>query len=601
MNDEVQDMTEAQLEELGPEPYTGGPLPPPFEHRAKRKKGSMPERSEETLLAAASSQAKDIEEYLAQYDWEMPEMRCKLTRLAPQLWKGMQVGGHLESKMGPYTLDEIGARFGGGQFEIFVSGPKVLGEPARSLGRKRFTVAGEARVDALPTHVSSVMSGRQQNPDNELAPQAQAGLVGLVGKSFDSALRAATGGSGGGGGVDHELLSQVSASVERAADAQVKAIKEAAAQENNVLRSQLDELRRTTTELRAEVKIREEQAERNVDHIRVESSSLLGTLLPTMTEHSHNRAEAAVKDAGERVARIQEQYARDLQAAEQRFSMQGENLRTLYEAQMINSKTIYDGRVAQLDGEIHLLRLRNEHLEAEVKSLRDKILEQFMQHQQKQDIGTQMQHFAALRDMAEGVFSSGKGGDDGGLSEDAPDYMRMINSFAPTLNAVAGAVAQKFAAPQPVQPAQAPVQPQPQPQPQPGQQMVPYQAPQQPQARPQPKRKRAPDAVIKKSDLEMGAALLSQAISNNTSPENAANAAANAIDRQVLWALARRPAQRIWEALVSNHIVTDGPLTTPEGQAYLEAFLQALKVRLSGQSGQAPAPAAAPEPEDEQE
>jgi hypothetical protein len=570
--------------------YADAPAVPdaPPEPQPPRRRGRPLTPRQVQQQKAVISHDMALDEYMHSYNWEQPGMQVKIERTSPSWWKNVQTKGHLETRSAPYTLEEVQERWGGGSYRVYVTGPKAPGEPGRSLGTKNFTIAGEPRGTlADPSATTHPASGPASGGSgDQLAPQAQSSLVGLLGKNQDKMMEMVERGRSGSGEVDPGMFSEMRETIVGSAQAQVEAIQRAADRESQSLREQLNGLREETSRLRAETEARKTEMERGMESSHRESSSLLGTLIPLMSNQAHERAAAAIHDAGERVRLIQEQYARDIQSAELRYGQQVDNLKTLYAAQDMNQRTVYEGRIHQLEGEITLLRARCEHLDQDNRMLQGRVTETLIAQAQKQDIGVQLKQFSMLKEVAGSVFGGGnEGGGEDGLSEDAPDYLRLINRFAPALNAAAGAIAQKFAS---QQPGQQPMMPQ--------QQMMPPQAmPQQmamvphPQAQaqaqataPRPQKpKPAPDAVLKRSDLETGVLLLNSAMQSQTPPETAADAAAQTMPRDVLRALARRKPERVYETLLAAGLLRD-ELASPAGAEYLAAFLVALRTRLSG-------------------
>lgn len=559
----------------------------PPEPQPPRRRGRPLTPRQVQQQKAVVSHDMALDEYMHSYNWEQPGMQVKIERTSPSWWKNVQTKGHLETRSAPYTLEEVQERWGGGSYRVYVTGPKAPGEPGRSLGTKNFTVAGEPKGSlADPSATAHAASGPASGGD-QLAPQAQAGLVGLLGKNQDKMMEMVERGRGSGSEVDPGMFSEMRETIVGSAQAQVEAIQRAADRESQSLREQLNGLRQETERLRAETEARKTEMERGMESSHRESSSLLGTLIPLMSNQAHERAAAAIHDAGERVRLIQEQYARDIQSAEIRYGQQVDNLKTLYAAQDMNQRTVYEGRIHQLESEIVMLRARCEHLDQDNRMLQNRVTETLIAQAQKQDLGVQLKQFSMLKEVAGSVFGGGgEGAGEDGLSEDAPDYLRLINRFAPALNAAAGAIASKFAGQQqPVMPPQA----MPQMMPPQAMAMVPH--PQAQAAAPRPKP--APDAVLKRSDLETGVMLLNSAIQSQTPPEKAADAAVQTLPREMLRALARRKPERVYETLLAAGLL-EGDLGSPAGTEYLTAFLTALRLRLSG-----PATTGTPAPQQE--
>lgn len=577
-------MQEEQQPQVEEEELAGPPEPEEEESvaelhpRQRRKRKRAPNGPESAQKGAVSAQL-DLEEYLDQFNWEVPGMKVKLTRLAPAVVQGVPCKGHVDTKEGaPYALEEIKERYGGGTYRVNVSGPRELGGMIVALGAKTFDVSGPARIDQ---QISVIEQGAAASPGgsakNDLAPQAQGALVGLIGKSLDRAYDGRSADT-----VNPDILREVRESVEASARAQVEAIQRASEERTASIAEQLNELRQENATMRAELKAREQQAAEQVNTARMESSGVLTTLLPSFAEQANSRAEAATRDAAERVARMQEQYARDLQAAEQRFEQQSANLKTLYEAQVMNVQTMWQGRSQQLETEIQLLRTRNEHLEGELNNLRNRNTELLLEQTKKTDPMSIMEQAANLSETAQGLFG-GKDEGGGGLSDDASDGLKLVNNMFQSLGSLAPALAARLGAGGGQQPQVPPQQlPPPQARPQPQRVQRPPQAPGQlvPTAiTPQPPAKKK--VKLNKRELQAGVTMLNSALQSGVAPAVAADTAANTIDRKTLHELTRRKPEVVYASLDSLGMIT-GPLATEAGSNYLGAFLVALRARLSG-------------------
>lgn len=559
------------------DPYTEGPMPQPKQRRKSTPRGPMTEEAKESrAVKTKASQEKDLDEYCAQWDWDLPGMKCKLSRMSPRIHNNIQIAGHLETREGGgYTLEEIKDRFGGGTYKLNVSGFSEKQGTIRPMGNKVFEVGGAPNVDQVPAHVqaaSSGTSGRGGGGD-DLAANAQGALVGLVGKSLERAYD-----GNRGGDANPDLFSEMRQSVEASAREQVAAIREAAAQENSVLREQLNDMRQVATELRAELQTKDQQKDHEVVAARTESSGLLSTLLPTFSEQANQRSQQAQHDANERVARMQEQFARDMQGSEQRFAMQLENMKTMFQAQAMNQQTMFDSRMQQATAEIALLRQRCETLESDNRAMQQRNTELLLEQTKKHDPINLMQQAANVREVADGLFGGGGGGD--GLSDDASDTMKLIHSFGQSLGSLAPVIAAKMGAggmPSGGMPTGMPQQmagppPQAPPQAPPQRLAMPKQiTPQAPQAKPKFK--------LRKQDLIAGVRLINSAISTGTEPARVADTAAQTLDRATLGELVRRKPIAVYTSLQKAGIL-EGPLETEEGARYMGAFLMALKERL---------------------
>lgn len=72
-------------------------------------------------------------------------MQVKIARNSPKVWRGVNVGGHLDTLTDFITEDEIKERYGGGNFTIQVSKQRTEGKGAgrfEIVGQRKFDIAG---------------------------------------------------------------------------------------------------------------------------------------------------------------------------------------------------------------------------------------------------------------------------------------------------------------------------------------------------------------------------------------------------------------------------------------------------------------------------
>ena len=95
---------------------------------------------------------RDFDSWAQSYDWDAPQMKSKLKRLAPANYHGVKLIGFLDEKHNAaFSEAEIAGRYGGGSFEMSVIGYDKKGK-YRQLAHKQIHIAGDPRTDreALP-------------------------------------------------------------------------------------------------------------------------------------------------------------------------------------------------------------------------------------------------------------------------------------------------------------------------------------------------------------------------------------------------------------------------------------------------------------------
>jgi cell division protein FtsB len=582
-----------------PEPEEVKPKPARRQSKAAQKKATRRAAYEK----ACRSMDMEFDEWIQTWDWQKPRMYCKLKRTAPQWVLGKQTGGTLDSKENDHFSEkEIQDRFGGGTYVIYVSGVDEETGRVRQMGNKQVKIAGDPKV--VPTAEQAAQGGgpvtqQQTNSGVDgLAPAAQSTLVGMLDKQVSASMERMErqmSERSSHGAADPELLSLMQRGFEQQAEAaRVAADKEAA-----VLRVQMEDLRQELSQLRVERDTYQHKVETEVTAARAEGERFVGQMLPTFAQQADQRARDAMQQAHDQVKRMQEQFARDLEMSRAHFSQQLENQKTLFQVAETNAQSVFSQQVATLQAEIGRLQARNEALESECRTLRDQVLNMHQEQAKKQDPMEQIQKAMAIKD-----FFAGDG--EGGGSDNP--LLNLASSFAPALGSALDIAKARMGLGGEGAPQMSPEQQQRllmarQAQAQQAQQQVqavalPQVAMPQAQAptpRPTPKRRRpAPDASVRREDLKAGLDLLNQAISAGIPPEQAADAAANQIDRNTLRALCSRSPDTVIRSLHQAKLL-EGVVASKPGLEYLAAFLQALDTRINPAPAQ---PAPQPQPEE---
>jgi len=563
-----------------PEENATPPKPRPARRRGRPKKNVEAKR--EAYERGLESMELEYDEWVQKWDWEAPRMHCKVKRTSPLHHQGHQVAGTCgEIKANAfYTEDEIRERFGGGTFTVYVSGVDSRDGKFRALGNKKLQISGSPRTDVPPTEIAAkgVPAASQQGGGsgvNDLAPQAQAGLVTMLDKNFErlaqqnKQLPVSS--------ADPELMKEVY-------EGQVRTVKEAASKEAEALRAQLDELRQETSQLRIERDTLSSKADTEVAAARADGERYVSTMIPTFAAQADQRAQHAAEVASQQVKTIQEQYARDLQMAQQMMQQQMQNQQTLFQAAETNAQTLFQGQIAHMRTINATLQAKVESLEAECRTMRDQVTNMHAEAARKQDPLAKLTEMQTMQE----VVQSMAGGSGGDLGDDASPALRLLSQALPAATAVAEAVKAKIAGP--TQSMQQMAQQQ-MPQPtvfQPSPVQVPThlqtQAPTQSSSALVPRkphkrvRKQVP-AQVRRQDLEVGIAMLNTALVAKAPPEKAADTAATQIDQKTLKALVQHPPAAIIQSLQSADLLT-GSIASDVGLQYLGAFLVALKSRL---------------------
>jgi hypothetical protein len=581
--------------------------PKPTRRRKRKESPEVTARRQAAYKRGERSKDMEYDEWIETWDWHEPRMQCTVKRTSPPTWLGKPSSGRCGSKANAfYTEEEIQSMFGGGTYIVYVSGIDPNTGKYRALGNKLLNFPGDPKP--LPEHADGTPPGaapRQQGGTGveDLAPQAQAGLVGLLGEQMKHNREA-----GPATTADPEVLAQM----QRAYEQQAQAVAHAADARVADFQRQLDDLRVENERLRAENHGFQAKIDSEVGSARAEGERFVGQMLPTFASQADQRVQQILHDTGEKVRAIQEQYARDLQNAQQHYQQQLQNQQTLFQAAEQNAQTLFQGQINHMQNANALLQAKVDALEGECRGLRDQVLNMHREAATKQDPMQRLQEMQTLQEVVQGMAGSmGGGGDD--LGEDASPALKLAARFAPAIAGAIDVAKAKFGIdagqPQMVPPQQmmgpppgmmpppqlmqqlpSPQPPQMTPQPiPPGAMMKPQQA----KARPQ-RRVRRPDAKVRKQDLVAGVTMLNAAIASGADPQAAANTAASQIDRNTLNALCSRKPEVVIQSLQSAGIL-QGAVASEPGQQYLIAFLQALQVRLNPPPAQPPPASVAPQ------
>jgi hypothetical protein len=573
---------------LDPDAYDETPPdPPPRKQRKRKKKGALHE-AEDT----GQPPLQDLDAYMAKFDWDMPEMRCKLERKSPGVYRGVKTAGFVGEIAGrPFTQSEIQEKYGGEIFIVRVVGPKTQDDVDKGvfwkcIGYKQVTIPGPPKLheDALPQQDGS---GVVPPPggDGNVSAQAQSSLVNLTGKMIDRALDNAEKGH-----VDAGLPSDVAALVERTANARVQSVEAAANKESQLLREQMNEMREELTKLRVEKEQDARGWESKVSEASNSANSLLTTLFPAATDSARQQVQDIVRATDAQVQRVEARAAADVSATQRHFEQQLANQQALFQVQMTQQQTMYESQLALLRTQLEVANGRSESYEKQNLQLRDSLLLKVSEEAKNKDPLNRMEELQTLMDVAKGF--AGGGGDD--LPEDASAPERMIARLAPVLQSAAEAYSvSKGGAPQmtPQMAAQQQAMMQQQAGAQfagamqqaglPGtgpivQHQLPPGAPPPQPAPPQAKR-------LSRVELEMAVQTFNDMAQANPRPDPA-QAAAAALSypdyRDVLVELTRQRPEHVLAELDRLGMLR-GTIATEEGKAYAVQLLRAMKTALS--------------------
>lgn len=579
--------------------------PKPRSRARARRRAQQPE-------LALQPPPDDVDAWLLAMDpdWEAPGMICKLERRGPKTYRGIgPLDGYLESRENaPILMDEVREKYGGGTYRVQVTGPRNQREVnegiALSRGYKEFSISVAAyppktNASALPvdpkTGVYSAFGGGDHDGDDALqrmSAPAQKSLVDVVGRVVDHGLR---GGGDEGRGNMRAYESSVAA-IERSANERVRAATQAAADRVAAYEERLAEERKARELAMENAEKQRSEFEVKLSNLQGGNLEVLGAILPALTQTSSQQSEMALRSADARVAAAHEAAREEIRAAHQHHGMQIENLKQMHQMQVETLKASSEREIGRLEqqGALHLQRIQ--HLEQENQKLRDEVVKLVQGADPMSSLDRTSQLFGMLAEM-KATFGGGEAEAGGGaaLSDDAPDFLKVLNNFGPALSNLTAPIAARFGGGMGGVDLQQAAMMQQQQQQQQQQQLMlqqgmdPQQAamaqaqprpvmPDPPAAAPQPAAPPPEATRLSKADVLQGLALLNTAVANQTPLEQAVSLARANMNHAMLRALVSREASAVVAEFEQKGVLAEvgGGVTTPEGKQYLVQFLTAL-------------------------
>jgi hypothetical protein len=508
----------------------------------------------------------DLDEWSEAWRWETPRMSCQISRIAPPYFNNVPVAGFLEKKLGSgYKYEEIVSRFGGGCYELGVSGPLALDRlDVKQLAKKRITIPGDPNLESLPTGAIDAMQKQggmrrmnqgSSNTDGKLIDIVQEELHTLRDQVYN---REKT--SGGSGSMDlmKEVFETTARQTEKAMEERAKAKEMAAQTQANFALEMLKLERERAEREREEMKRVEHDLKREMDErIKTPDNSMFMSLLPQFSQSADQRVESVMRTYEAREERLMASHQNSINDLNRMHTTQLDAQRMMFETQI---------RSMQVEKEMLLRQLEDSR--REVDRTKNELMTQVSNAKPK-TFPEQMMEYQMITDAIKGMVPSPPG--EGSIADDIEQpWLRSIMKLAEKGMTIAPgvieAMQQRKAMAQ---------QPQMIPQPQP-MAMV----PQQPRPQVQP-----PRIKIDRKQLQMAAEFINGVLTSKLSgqsaptPDEIASAAVQMVDNQVLRELARRDPEKVIDELIRAGIFT-GPSTTPEGKEYIKQLLEILPSKL---------------------
>jgi len=319
-----------------------------------------------------------------------------------------------------------------------------------------------------------------------------------------------------------------------------------------------------------------EEARRQIQDASRAGDNILTALIPTFNESANQQVQQTIAAFQAREQRIEADHAKAMANEQRSQDMALERAEQQRSAEMARLEAMYQSMVGTAHAELAALRVQLEGERNQSNSLREEIrklhMEQISAYQKDNDPIAALGKYQAVADFAREVLPQQSTGDEpGGLSPDAPDYMKLLAHATQTLGpAINQAIQMKQEAGQ--QPPQQQLTPEQAAYLQQMEQQKQQQAIIQAQQQPPP----AVRVQIDQGELQKALDLLASVKNSGTEPSDAATAAMSHGDQRVLREISSRPPAKLIEEL-DRHGMLPNELTSEEGREYLMEVLKHLK------------------------
>ena len=346
------------------------------EHEENKSRRVRPKAQGQKGMETA---VKDYDDWLRGFQWDWPDMKCKLERKSPGFVNGVQCSGYLEERNTPYPLAEIHQRWGGGLYEVRISGPRKWPQDQRiaSLGRKHIVISGKPILDgnALPQDVQMSRNTGSGDPVLNSGP-AQKGFMDIIGTLTTQAIDMAKGGGNGNNTSMQNIYKQSQDTVEKTAEARIAAIKDSADKEATMLRREADSAMKEVSQLKTDINQLTNTFQERIATASHGSTELLAALLPSMNQNTQQQVENVIRSYESREQRISQQAQADSANLQRFFEMREQNMNTMHNAQIETLKSSFNNQITLLQGQLQIVVAKQDLVERENKNLRDQLMTQ---------------------------------------------------------------------------------------------------------------------------------------------------------------------------------------------------------------------------------
>lgn len=585
----------ADLEEQEPKPRG--------KRKAKGKKRTAKQLSDETVERQMRSREYNYPDWIKAVEvrikgYNQPGIEFSMERLSPSYHPKTKdkTAGFLETReTGPYPLNEVADRWGGGVFQATISAPNpnnAIGAPLTY--KKKFEIAGPPKVtpDALPQEEADARTEASKRSNEQAENTAVQGAFRMLDRVWSQQS-----------GIDVEKVAKPYEST-------LAAQNESMQRELETMREysdrRVEEARRKESEIRQELeRIREEQR-RKEDEMRDKlseasktSDMVLTSLLPSFNDNARTQVEQAMRTFEAREARIEQQHGQALQQNNRYWEGQIDNLRTAHAAEMARLESSYQNQITLLQSQLGTVVSERDQVRQQAEQLRQELIrireDQIRQNDPMEQLSKMQTTFEAMQSVT--GMAPGRGG--GGLEDDenAPAWMKFGNNLLSQIGNVVEVAKQRQQQQQPQQqqqmhPAQlqqmqmAQLQ---QAQMQQAAQQQAFMTPEQIAAQEKGQAEAAAAAAkakeeggfkVSRSKLKEALEMLAATKASGTDAEIVAQSAGAHLPESVLKLISARPSDKLALALKAEGLLP-APLADEDGLAYLEKFLTATNKRVN--------------------
>lgn len=614
--------------ELEPVQADLGPPNPPKRGRPSNK---SKEQAKPRTLSEAESDKWDYDSWINSFDWDQPNMQCKVERITPEMVGTVQTAGHCTTVDNtPLSTQQIQEQFGGGKYHVSVIGPRQTKKGVRiqRLSHKPLKIPGDPNLTNLGRVGQTADIAAARAPMPRQAPQggSDPSMVRLV----DSMIQPLQRRVDMAGQQSAQTAQVVGAQYADAANMKIQAAESMLREKDQMLATQLESANRRVEEARREAQLArqekekaivdareaqdrifreratmEEQFAKKLQSMQGDSSNLIATLVPSIQSQAQNQINTMMSVFEGRLASQDSTYTSRLEGLERSHENRMAAAADLFRSQMESAKQLYQGQIQHLQAMLQQIQAEKTLLMQQLDDARNRMMEQIAQVNKAKDPEEQLMKLGGLLETVKGITGLTGGGDEekaptsgnaffdaimnnvGKITEVVPHITQAMTAKAQADAAAAHAgyyqqqqQPQMLQAPQQVRqaPQQAIEEQEPQ---QPVRRHVRRRPPQQAQQQPAQQAAPKPKGKVPRQELDKAVVYINNALGANPNlkPEDFSSMAISSVDNDMLRRLSRQKSELVVNELETQGIL-HGPVSTEAGKKWLCGLLNVLREKL---------------------